>query len=177
MSFNKYYILIIFILYQITCIKIEGRLQLEEPSAERIRKTTVSLIWGDQISYITNNGQFFFNVEKPGYYLLKVNDDTYEYPTIFLDVKEDEVKAYDYNYRYGKGPKHKYPVVIKTNGKLDIGMKEENIMQNILKSPYAIMIGMGLMFFACMKMIPQEELRAQQEEMRKQMKGYKGFFS
>ena len=53
MSFNKYYILIIFILYQITCIKIEGRLQLEEPSAERIRKTTVSLIWGDQISYIT----------------------------------------------------------------------------------------------------------------------------
>ena len=39
------------------------------------------------------------------------------------------------------------------------------------------MIGMGLMLFMCMKMIPQEELRAQQEEMRKQMKGYKGFFS
>ena len=173
MSLIKY-ILILLLLYSINSIRIEGRVQLEEPSAERIRKTTVSLIWGNQISYITSNGQFFFNVEKPGFYLIKVNDDSYEYPTMFLDVKEDEVKAYDYNYRYGKGPKHKYPVVIKSTGKLEI---EGNIMQSIIKSPYAIMIGMGLLFFACMKMIPQEELRAQQEEMRKQMKGYKGFFS
>ena len=59
MSLIKY-ILIILLLYTINSIRIEGRVQLEEPSAERIRKTTVSLIWGNQISYITNNGQFFF---------------------------------------------------------------------------------------------------------------------
>ena len=151
-------------------------MQLEEPSAERIKKASASLIWGDQISYITNNDQFFFNVAKPGYYILKANENTYEYPKMILDVKEDEVEVYDYNYRYCKG-KNKYPVVIKTNGKLDIGMKEENIMKNIMKLPYSIMIGMGLMFFVCMKMIPQEELRVKQEEMRKQMKGYKEFFS
>ena len=120
MSFSKYITIIILLLNisQILNIRIEGRVQLEEPSAERIRKTTVSLIWGDQISYITSNGQFFFNVNQPGYYLLKVNDDLYDYPTMFLDVKEDEIKAYDYNYRYGKGPKHKYPVVIKSAGKI-----------------------------------------------------------
>ena len=176
MSFIKYILLFLFV-YQINSIRIEGRVQLEEPSSERIKKTTVSLIWGNQISYITNNGQFFFNVDKPGYYLIKVNDDLYDYPTMFLDVKEDEIKAYDYNYRYGKGPKHKYPVVIKSSGKIEVGEKEGNIIQSIIKSPYAIMIGMGLMFFLCMKMVPQEELRAQQEEMRKQMKNYKGFFS
>ena len=176
MSFIKY-ILIFLYLYQINSIRIEGRVQLEEPSAERIKQTTVSLIWGNQISYITNSGQFYFNVEKPGYYLIKVNDDLYDYPTMFLDVKEDEIKVYDYNYRYGKGPKHKYPVVIKSVGKLEIGEKQGNIIQSIIKSSYGIMIGMGLMFFMCMKMIPQEELKAQQEEMRKQMKNYKGFFS
>ena len=177
MSYLNYIIILILSISQILTIKIEGRVQLEEPSAERIRKTTVSLIWGNQISYISNNGQFFFNVDKPGYYLLKVNDDLYNYPAMFLDVKEDEVKAYDYNYRYGKGSKHKYPVTIKSAGKIQVGEKEKNIVESIIKSPYAIMIGMGLMLFMCMKMIPQEELRAQQEEMRKQMKGYKGFFS
>ena len=176
MSLIKY-LLFILIISQLNSIRIEGRVQLEEPSSERLKKLTVSLIWGNQISYITNNGQFFFNVEKPGHYLIKVNDDLYDYPTMFLDVKEDEIKAYDYNYRYGKGPKHKYPVVIKSSGKIEVGEKEGNIVQSIIKSPYAIMIGMGLMFFFCMKMIPQEALKAQQEEMRKQMKNYKGFFS
>ena len=176
MSFINKLLILIFIC-KIHSIRIEGRVQLEDPSSERIKRTTVSLIWGNQISYITNNGQFFFNVEKPGYYLIKVNDDLFDYPTMFLDVKEDEIKAYDYNYRYGKGSKHKYPVVIKSSGKIEIGEKEGNIIQSIIKSPYAIMIGMGLLFFVCMKMIPQEELKAQQEEMRKQMKNYKGFFS
>ncbi len=175
MSFIK--IIFLIFLFQISIsIRVEGRVDLEEPSAERLRKTTVSLIWGDQISYITNSGHFYFNIEKPGYYLLQVNDDLYNYQPMFLDVKEDEVKVYDYNYRYGKGPKHKYPVVIKSLGKIDIGEKKATIIESIIKSPYAIMIGIGLLFFICLKMVPQEELRAQQEEMRKQMKGYKGFF-
>ena len=157
-------------------IRIEGKVDLEQPSAERLRKTTVSLVWGDQISYITNNGHFYFDVEIPGYYLLQVNDDLYSYQPILLDVKEDEVKAYDYNYRYGKGPKHKYPVTIKSITKIEVVEKEANILESIIKSPYAIMIGLGLMFFMCMQMIPQEQLKEQQEEMRKQMKGFKGFF-
>ena len=131
MSYLKYIIILILSISQILTIRIEGRVQLEEPSAERIRKTTVSLIWGNQISYISNNGQFFFNVDKPGYYLLKVNDDLYNYPAMFLDVKEDEVKAYDYNYRYGKGSKHKYPVTIKSAGKIQVGEKEKNIVESL----------------------------------------------
>ena len=175
MSFIK--IIFLILLFQISIsIRVEGRVDLEEPSAERLRKTTVSLVWGDQISYITNSGHFYFNIDKPGYYLLQVNDDLYNYQPMFLDVKEDDVKVYDYNYRYGKGPKHKYPVVIKSLGKIDIGEKKATIIESIIKSPYAIMIGIGLLFFICLKMVPQEELRAQQEEMRKQMKGYKGFF-
>ena len=177
MSDTKYLFILSLLLGIITSIRVEGKVELEEPSAERLRKTTVSLVWGDQISYITSSGHFFFNIDTPGYYLLQVNDDLYLYQPMFLDVKEDEVKVYDYNYRYGKGPKHKYPVVIKSLGKVEVGEKPTNIMESIIKSPYAIMVGLGLLFFMCMKMVPQEELRAQQEEMRKQMKGYKGFFS
>ena len=177
MSFTKL-VLLLTLLFEISnSIRLEGKVELEEPSAERIRKTTVSLIWGDQLSYITSSGHFYFNVDKPGYYLIHVNDDLFSYQPMFVDVKEDEVKVYDYNYRYGKGPKHKYPVVIKSIGKINVGEKQTNIIESIVKSPYAIMIGMGLLFFMCLKMVPQEELRAQQEEMRKQMKGYKGFFS
>ena len=177
MPYIKYLLILSLLFGIITSIRIEGKVELEEPSAERLRKTTVSLVWGDQISYITSSGHFFFNIDTPGYYLLQVNDDLYLYQPMFLDVKEDEVKVYDYNYRYGKGPKHKYPVVIKPLGKVEVGEKQTNIMESIIKSPYAIMVGLGLLFFMCMKMVPQEELRAQQEEMRKQMKGYKGFFS
>ena len=176
MSMIKY-LLILNIIFEIITIRIEGKVELEEPSSERLRKTTVSLIWGDQISYLTNSGHFFFNVQEPGYYLLQVNDDLYSYQPMLLDVKEEGIKAYDYNYRYGKGPKHKYPVVIKSIGKTEFGEKQTNIIESIVKSPYAIMIGMGLLFFMCMNMIPKEQLRAQQEEMRKQMKGYRGFFS
>ena len=37
-------------------------------------------------------------------------------------------------------------------------------------------IGITLLMFVCMKMIPEEQMREQQEEMRKQFKNYKGFF-
>ena len=174
MSLTKNILLILLLKISIS-IRIEGRVDLEEPSAERIRKTTVSLVWGDQISYITNSGHFYFNVDKSGYYLLQVNDDLYNYQPMLLDVKDDDVKVYDYNFRYGKGPKHRYPVVIKSLGKIEVGEKQTTIVESIIKSPYAIMIGLGLLFFICIKMVPQEELKAQQEEMRKQMGGFKGF--
>ena len=176
MTLSRIFLILILNFGILNAIRIEGKVELEEPSSERIRKTTVSLIWGNQMSYITNSGHFYFNVDKPGYYLIQVNDDSYNYQPMFVDAKEDEVKVYDYNYRYGKGAKHKYPVVIKSLGKINIGEKQANMLESIIKSPYAIMIGLGLMFFMCMQMIPQEQLKEQQEEMRKQMKGFKGFF-
>ena len=170
------FLLLITILFNsINSIRIEGKVEVEEPTSERLKKITVSLIWGDQISYITNSGHFFFNVNTPGYYLVEVNDDLYQYQTMFLDVKEDEIKSYEYNYRYGKGTKHKYPFTIKSVNKIQIGETKASILSSILKSPYAIMIGLGLLFFACMKMVPEEELRAQQEELRKN--GFKSFFN
>ena len=175
MTLSNLFLLLILNFGILNAIRIEGKVELEEPSSERIRKTTVSLVWGNQVSYITNSGHFYFNVDKPGYYLIQVNDDSYNYQPMFVDAKEDEVKVYDYNYRYGKGAKHKYPVVIKSLGKINIGEKQANMLESIIKSTYAIIIGMGLLFYMCMKRVPQEELRAQQEELRKTMKGYKGF--
>ena len=52
MTFINILLLLIFI-SKIHNIRIEGRVQLEEPSSERIKRTTVSLIWGNQI-YIYN---------------------------------------------------------------------------------------------------------------------------
>ena len=168
----KFYVYFFLLFKLISSIRIEGKIELEEPSSERLRRITVSLIWGNQISYVTNSGHFYFNVDKPGYYLIQVNDDLFNYQQMFLDVKDDEIKAYDYNFRYGKGSKHKYPVLIKSLGRIEAGEPEKGIIESIIRSPYAIMIGLGLFFFMCMKMVPQEELRAQQEEMRKQMRGF-----
>ena len=153
MTLSNIFLILILNFGILNAIRIEGKVELEEPSSERIRKTTVSLVWGNQMSYITNSGHFYFNVDKPGYYLIQVNDDSYNYQPMFVDAKEDEVKVYDYNYRYGKGAKHKYPVVIKSLGKINIGEKQANMLESIIKSPYAIMIGMGLLFFMCMKMV------------------------
>ena len=87
MTLSKIFLLLILNFGILNSIRIEGKVELEEPSSERIRKTTVSLIWGNQVSYITNSGHFYFNVDKPGYYLIQVNDDSYNYQPMFVDAK------------------------------------------------------------------------------------------
>jgi hypothetical protein len=49
---------------------------------------------------------------KPGLYTVHVNDNIYQYETILVDVSKEEVRAYQYNHRVGKGLKLKYPFEI-----------------------------------------------------------------
>lgn len=174
--FPNYLLIFITFISYASSIIIKGQLELEDPSSERINTVTVSLIWGNKISEITENGEFFFNIDEPGYYLLQVNDNKFHYAPIYIDATDDEVKAYKYNYKYGKGQKIQYPVTIKSDYKIKYGEMKQNMLESIIKSPYFIMIGLGLMMFVCMKMIPQEELQKQQEEMRKNFGGGLGSF-
>ena len=175
---NKYFISLFFIILISKTIEItiNGKLNLPEPTIERIRSITISLENTNKISHITQEGFFSFHNIKPGFYIIHVNDILYAYQSIFLDVKEDEIKAYEYNFKNGKGMKHRYPFEINSMFKIKYNDQNPGIILNLIKSPYAIIIGITLLMFICMKMIPEEQMREQQEEMRKQFKNYKGFF-
>ena len=175
---NKYFISLFFIILISKTIEItiNGKLNLPEPTIERIRSITISLENTNKISHITQEGFFSFHNIKPGFYIIHVNDILYAYQPIFLDVKEDEIKAYEYNFKNGKGMKHRYPFQINSMFKIKYNDQNPGIILNLIKSPYAIIIGITLLMFICMKMIPEEQMREQQEEMRKQFKNYKGFF-
>ena len=175
---NKYFISLFFIILISKTIEItiNGKLNLPEPTIERIRSITISLENTNKISHITQEGFFSFHNIKPGFYIIHVNDILYAYQPIFLDVKEDEIKAYEYNFKNGKGMKHRYPFEINSMFKIKYNDQNPGIIVNLIKSPYAIIIGITLLMFICMKMIPEEQMREQQEEMRKQFKNYKGFF-
>ena len=175
---NKNFISLFFILLISKTIEItiNGKLNLPEPTIERIRSITISLENTNKISHITQEGFFSFHNIKPGFYIIHVNDILYAYQPIFLDVKEDEIKAYEYNFKNGKGMKHRYPFEINSMFKIKYNDQNPGIILNLIKSPYAIIIGITLLMFICMKMIPEEQMREQQEEMRKQFKNYKGFF-
>lgn len=175
---NKYFISLFFIILISKTIEItiNGKLNLPEPTIERISSITISLENTNKISHITQEGFFSFHNIKPGFYIIHVNDILYAYQPIFLDVKEDEIKAYEYNFKNGKGMKHRYPFEINSMFKIKYNDQNPGIILNLIKSPYAIIIGITLLMFICMKMIPEEQMREQQEEMRKQFKNYKGFF-
>ena len=155
-------------------IRISGQIELPEPTHQRINDVTVSLIWGNQISHVNEKGYFYFDVPKPGYYLIAVNDDIYEYQMIFIDAKETEIKTYDYNYRFGVGAKRDYPYIIYPYNKYSFGDRKQNILSDIIRSPYAVMIGIGILLFVCMKSVNPEDLKAQQEEFRKTFQKFQG---
>jgi hypothetical protein len=175
---NKNFISLFFIILISKTIEItiNGKLNLPEPTIERIRSITISLENTNKISHITQEGFFSFHNIKPGFYIIHVNDNLYVYQPIFLDVKENEIKAYDYDFKNGKGFKHRYPFEINASLKIPYNNSGPGIIQNLIKSPYAIIIGITLLMFVCMKMVPEDQLREQQEEMKKQFKNYKGFF-
>jgi hypothetical protein len=178
-DFNNFILLIfIFISFinTINSISIKGKLNLAEPTIERLKTVTISLENTNKISHITQEGFFSFHNIEPGFYIIHVNDNLYVYQPIFLDVKENEIKAYDYDFKNGKGFKHRYPFEINASLKIPYNNSGPGIIQNLIKSPYAIIIGITLLMFVCMKMVPEDQLREQQEEMKKQFKNYKGFF-
>ena len=104
--------------------------------------------------------------------MVNVNDHLYQYDQILVDVTPNEVKAYQYNFKTGKGLKHKYPFEILPAIKIKYEDEAPNVLLSIVKSPYAIIIGVTVMLFLCMQMVPQEQLKEQAEQMSKQYQQY-----
>jgi len=50
-----------------------------------------------------------------------------------------------------------------------------NVVGSIIKSPYAIIIGISLLMYFCMQMVPQEQLK-EMEQMNKQMGQFQNLF-
>ena len=96
----------------------------------------------------------------------------YVYEQALVEVTPTEVRAYQYNLKTGKGLKHKYPFEINPVIKIKYEEESANFIWSIIKSPYAILIGVTLLLFVCMKMMPQDQMKESFEEMNKQMNQY-----
>lgn len=97
-----------------------------------------------------------------------MNDYLFQYEQVLVEVTSTEVKAYQYNLKSGKGLKHKLPLDLNPVIRIKYEEESPNILLSLLKSPYAIIIGITLLLFACMQMIPQDQLKEQNEQMSKQ---------
>lgn len=111
-----------------------------------------------------------------GTYTVNVNDYLYHYEQVLVEVNPTEVKAYQYNLKSGKGLKHKMPFEIHPSFKIKYEEDSPNILLGIVKSPYAIIIGVTIVMFLCMQMMPQDQLKEQMEQMNKQMGQYGNMF-
>ena len=96
----------------------------------------------------------------------------YVYEQVLVEVTPTEVRAYQYNLKTGKGLKHKYPFEINPVIKIKYEEESGSFVWSIIKSPYAILIGVTLLLFVCMKMMPQDQMKESFEEMNKQMNQY-----
>lgn len=89
-----------------------------------------------------------------------------------MEVTASDVKAFQYNFRNGKGLKHKMPFEMNPIVKIKYEEDAPNVLESIIKSPYAIIIGVTVLLFACMQMMPQDQLKESFEQMNKQMSQY-----
>ncbi len=105
-----------------------------------------------------------------------MNDSLYQYEQVLVEVRQAEVKAYQYNFKSGKGLKHKHPFEINTVFRIKYEEESPNIIGSIIKSPYAIIIGITVLLFMCMQMMPQDQLKESFNEMNKQMNQYNTAF-
>ena len=153
-------------------VSVYGKVNLVEPTSQRTKEITVSLENTNRMAYCDEEGNFVFNNVEPGFYLVYVNDNLYHYNPIFLEVTEKGSKAYEYSYINGKKEKHKNPFEISPLSPIKYKEDKPDLISSIIKSPYLFMIGIPLVLFLILKMIPQEDIKASQEEMRKQFKGF-----
>ena len=177
-SFLMCVLSLIYSTYAQVSFTIKGKVNVAEPTSERLKEITVSLENTDKIAYINTDGVFVFNKVEPGHYFIHVNDNAFVYQKMFVEVTKKEVKAYEYSYKSGKGIKHK---MIELNAISPIKYSEDSpsMISSLIKNPYVLMIGVPLIFFGLSKMVPQEDLKAQSEEFNKQFKSMKdnfGFF-
>jgi hypothetical protein len=109
-------------------------------------------------------------------YVVNVNDSVHLYEQVLVDVSASEIKAYQYNLKTGKGLKHRNPFEINPLVKIKYEEESVSIVSTLIKSPYAILIGVTLLMFLCMKMIPQDQMKESFDQMNKQMNQYQTAF-
>ncbi len=126
----------------------------------------------NKVIFTNDKGEFTLLNLQDGRYFLTVNDNVYDYETILIEVENDEVKAYQYSIKNGKGLKLKYPIQIRPLLKIVYEEESPSILGSVVKSPYMIIIGMTVVMFLCMKMVPQDQLQEQFKEMNKTMNSY-----
>lgn len=121
-----------------------------------------------RLVYPDKEGNFvFFNVPI-GDYFLYVNDHKLEFDTYLLEIDDESIHAYHKNIKTMKGLKVKYPILIKPINQILFEEETPGVLSSILKSPYMIIIGITLLMFLCMKMVPQDQLQEQMKQMQKQ---------
>jgi len=126
----------------------------------------------NKVVFTNDKGDFTLLNIQDGRYFLTVNDNIYDYETILIEVENEEVKTYQYSIKNGKGLKLKYPIVIRPLLKIVYEEESPSILSSVVKSPYMIIIGMTVVMFLCMKMVPQDQLQEQFKEMNKTMHNY-----
>lgn len=131
-----------------------------------------------RMTFVSEDGSFVFNNVKNGMYTVYVNDEKLEYENYIVEVNDEEVSAYQRNYKTGKGFKVKYPVQIKPIANIIYEEESQNVVNSIIKSPYMIIIGLTVVMFLCMKAVPQDQLQEQFKQVNKSMHQYsKGNFN
>ncbi len=137
---------------------------------------SVSLEGANRVAYLNEKNMFIFHNVPAGMYVINVNYALYKFEQVLVEVTAKEVKAYQYNYRTGKGLKYKMPCEINPVFKIKYEEDSPNIIGSILKSPYAIIIGITVLLFGCMQMMPQDQLKESMDQMNKQMGQYNNMF-
>ena len=131
-----------------------------------------------KMSFVHEDGSFIFHNVEDGSYTITVNDEKFEYERVIVEVNGDEVQAFQRNFKTGKGFKVKYPLQIKPISNILFEEENQNVVSSLLKSPYMIVIGMTVMMFLCMQMVPQDQLQEEMKKVNKQMHQYtKGNFA
>lgn len=130
------------------------------------------------LSFPNHHMEFqFFNIPD-GIYTIYVNDVHYDYESYLVDVNGEDVNVYQRNLKSGRGFKTKFPIQLKPLEKIKYEEESQNVVGSILKSPYMLVIGMTVLMFLCMQMVPQDQLQEQFKQMNKQMHQYqKGNFN
>lgn len=131
-----------------------------------------------KMTFVHEDGSFIFHNLLDGTYTITVNDEKFEYESLIVEANGDDVQAFQRNFKTGKGFKVKYPLQIKPIANIIFEEDSQNVMSSLLKSPYMIVIGMTVLMFLCMQMVPQDQLQEEMKKVNKQMHQYtKGNFA
>ena len=118
------------------------------------------------ISHNLPDGQFVINVADPNH----------SYEQFFVEVERGNINVFEHNLKTGKGKAVAQPVEIRALYQIKYE-EDKNILMTMVKSPYAIMIGVGVVLFLGFNLMPQDYLEENLKEANKQMSDFKRMYA